>query len=148
MLLLIFPSLSPYIRTILSGVLSLAALYHILHFFASISLDITAAIEYTTLNKQNMPDKRGHAMFRLWGKEFKDNRMLRDTVICNDSDDTRTHKVFGALEDICYEFDLSKPIWLDSTVEEFKRHSKARFYQDNFVDSIDFDYLEIHVIEE
>ena len=76
-------------------------------------------------------------MFRLWGKEFKDNRMLRDTVICDDSDETRTHKIFNALEEICYEFDLSKPIWLD-----------VRFYQDNFVDSIDFDYLEIQVIEE
>ena len=33
-------------------------------------------------------------MFRLWGKEFKDNRMIRDTVICDNSDDTRTHKIF------------------------------------------------------
>ena len=87
-------------------------------------------------------------MFRLWGKEFKDNRMLRDTVICDDTEDTRTHKIFNALDAICYEFDLSKPIWLDSTIEEFKKHDKARFTQDNFVDSIDFDYLEIHVIEE
>ena len=54
-------------------------------------------------------------MFRLWAKEFKDNRMLRDTVICDDSDETRTHKIFNALEEICYEFDLSKPIWLDVT---------------------------------
>ena len=96
-------------------------------------------------------------MFRLWGKEFKDNRMLRDTVICDDTDDTvicddtddtRTHKIFNALDQICYEFDLSKPIWLDVTINEFKRHAKARFYQDSFVDSIDFDYLEIQVIEE
>ena len=87
-------------------------------------------------------------MFRLWGKEFKDNRMLRDTVISDDTEDTRTHKIFNALDAICYEFDLSKPIWLDSTIEEFKKHDKARFTQDNFVDSIDFDYLEIHVIEE
>ena len=87
-------------------------------------------------------------MFRLWGKIFKDNRMLRDTVICNDSNDTRTHKIFHALDEICHEFDLSKPIWLDSTIAEFKKHDKTRFYQDNFVDSIDFDYLEIHIIEE
>ena len=87
-------------------------------------------------------------MFRLWGKIFKDNRMLNDTVICDDSDETRTHKIFNALDQICYEFDLSKPIWLDSTIQEFKRHDKARFYQDNFVDEIPFDYLEIHVIEE
>lgn len=87
-------------------------------------------------------------MFRLWAKEMKDNRMVRDTVVCDDSDDTRTHKIFRALDEICYDFDLSKPFWLDSTVTEFKRHSKTRFYQDNFVDSIDFDYLEIQVIEE
>jgi hypothetical protein len=87
-------------------------------------------------------------MFRLWGKVFKDNRLIKDTVICDESDDTRTHKIFHALDKICLEFDLSKPIWLDSTIAEFKKHDKARFYQDNFVDSIDFDYLEIHVIEE
>lgn len=87
-------------------------------------------------------------MFRLWGKLWKDNRLIRDTVIGDNSDDTRTHKIFRALDQICYEFDLSKPIWLDATVSEFKRHSKARFHQDNFIDDIDFDYLEIQVIEE
>lgn len=87
-------------------------------------------------------------MFRLWGKIFKDNRMLRDIVICDESDDTRTHKIFNALDQICCEFDLSKPIWFENTIADFKAHDKARFYQDNFVDSIDFDYLEIHVIEE
>ena len=87
-------------------------------------------------------------MFRLWGKEFKDNRMLKDLVICDESDDTRTHKIFHALDEICYEFDLSKPLWLDSTINEFKRHSRARFYQYSFIDDIDFDNLEIQIIEE
>lgn len=87
-------------------------------------------------------------MFRLWAREFKDNRMLKDTVIEDDRSDTRTHKIFRALEEICLQFDLSKPIWLESTVYDFKRHSKTRFSQDNFIDEIDFDYLEIQVIEE
>lgn len=87
-------------------------------------------------------------MFRLWAKEFKDNHMLKDTVIADSSDDTRTHKVFHALDEVCYQFDLGKPIWLDSTIQDFKRHDKARFTQDNFIESIDFDFLEIHVIEE
>lgn len=87
-------------------------------------------------------------MFRLWASEFMDNRMLNDTVIEDDRDDTRTHKIFHALEEICLQFDLSKPIWLESTVSDFKRHSKTRFSQDNFIDEIDFDYLEIQVIEE
>lgn len=85
---------------------------------------------------------------RIWFKIFKDNHLQRDTVVTDDTEDTRTHKVFAALEQVCYEFDLSKPIWLDATIAEFKRHDKARFYQDNFVEQIDFDFLEIHVIEE
>lgn len=87
-------------------------------------------------------------MFRLWARTFKDNHMLQDTVICDDSEDTRTHKVFHAIEEVCYTFDLGKPIWLDSTIAEFKRHDKARFTADNFIETIDFDYLEIQVIEE
>ena len=87
-------------------------------------------------------------MFRLWGKIWKDNHLLQDTTICDDSDDTRTHKIFHALDEICYEFDLSKPIWLDHNIKEFQRHDKTRFRSDNFVDSIEFDYLEIQIIEE
>lgn len=87
-------------------------------------------------------------MFRLWGKIFKDNRLMKDTVICDNTDDTRTHKIFNALDAICYEFDLSKPIWLDTNISEFKKHDKTRFRSDNFVDSIEFDHLEIQIIEE
>ncbi len=88
-------------------------------------------------------------MFRLWGKIFKDNHMVRDTVIENgDYSMSRTEMIFAALEDICYEFDLGKPIWLDATIQDFKRHDKARFTKDNFIETIEFDYLEIQVIEE
>ncbi len=87
-------------------------------------------------------------MFRIWAKEFENNHMIKDLVVEDGSDDTRTHKVFRALDEICSQFDLGKPIWLDATIQDFKRHDKARFTQDNFIETIDFDYLEIHVIEE
>ena len=92
--------------------------------------------------------ERGDNMFRLWAKIYKDNRLVQDTVIEDSGSDTRTHKVFQALEQVCYSFDLSKPIWLDKTVRDFKKLSKAQFNQDNFIESIDFDYLEIQIIEE
>lgn len=88
-------------------------------------------------------------MFRLWAKEFKNNKMLRDMVIeNNDASLTRTQKIFSAIDEVCYAFDLSKPIWLEHNIREFKRIDKTRFINDNFIDSIDFDFLEIHVIEE
>lgn len=87
-------------------------------------------------------------MFRMWGKIFKKNRLMADTVICVDTDLNRTRKVYQALEEICYEFDLSKPLWLESNKEDFIRSSKTRFTKDSFIEEIDFDYLEIQVIEE
>ena len=43
-------------------------------------------------------------------------------------------------------FDLGRPIWLDKNIKEFKKMDKTRFDSDNFIEGIDFDYLEIHVI--
>lgn len=87
-------------------------------------------------------------MFRIWAREFKNNKMLRDVVIPVEGGDTRTHKVFYALSRICDEFDLGNPIWLESNISEFRRQAKTRFYADSFIEPIEFDYLEIWVLEE
>lgn len=87
-------------------------------------------------------------MFRLWAKEWQNNHLLCDTVVEDASDDTRTHKVLHALEEVCNRFDLSVPIWLDHNISEFQRHAKTRFTSDSFIDSIPFDYLEIQILEE
>lgn len=88
-------------------------------------------------------------MFRIWARTFKENHMLRDTVIEDNTPDTnRTKKVFDALDSVCYEFDLSRPVWLEKNIADFKRTSKVRFTQDSFIDTVEFDYLELQVIEE
>ena len=85
---------------------------------------------------------------RVWIKVFDDTHMINSETIEDYSNETRTHKIFKALEEACCRLDLGKPIWLDSNIEEFKRLAKTRFYQDNFVEEVEFDYLELHVIEE
>ncbi|MDY3817652.1 MAG: hypothetical protein SO019_01230 [Lachnospiraceae bacterium] len=85
---------------------------------------------------------------RIWFKMIQDNHLLKDYTFVDESEDTRTHKIFRGLEQACLQFDLGKPIWLDATVAEFKHHARARFTKDCFVEEIDFDFLEIHVIEE
>ena len=65
-------------------------------------------------------------MFRMWGKLMKSNRLLKDTVISvEDAGLNRTRKVYKALEDICYEFDLPKPLWLEANKKEFMTHDKT-----------------------
>ena len=88
-------------------------------------------------------------MFRLWAKIFKNSRLLKDMTVSNDNAElNRTKKVFVAIDEVCVAFDLSRPIWLDSNIEEFKRYDRTRFTKDSFIESVDFDYLEVHVIEE
>lgn len=88
-------------------------------------------------------------MFRLWGKLFKNNKLLKDFVYENEDPDlNRTRKIFAGLESICHEFDLSVPIWLDSNISDFKRAARTRFTIDSFIGESGFDYLEIQIIEE
>lgn len=85
---------------------------------------------------------------RIWAKIFLENRLIKDITVEDNTDDTRTHKIFNSLEKVCREFDLEKPIWLESNIKDFKRHSKTRFTKDSFIEDVPFDFLEFHVIEE
>ena len=86
---------------------------------------------------------------RIWGKIIKDSRMLWDMTVTIDSDDTRTHKIFQALEEICHARDISVPLWLDTNIRDFQRYKKARFGQDSFVvEQIEIDFLEFQILEE
>ena len=88
-------------------------------------------------------------MFRLWGKIFKDNRLLKDHVVTDvDYSKDRKTMIFDAIREICHEFDIAEPIWLLPNIDDFAYRGQVRFNADNFIEQIDFDYLEIQIIEE
>ncbi len=87
-------------------------------------------------------------MFRMWIREFKNNHMLRDTVVEEPGDMSRTKKVFAALQEACSRLDLQVPIWLQTNIRDFQRTACTRFTADSFTEEIPFDYLEIRMIEE
>ena len=75
-------------------------------------------------------------MFRMWAKIIKSNHILKDICLEDGSADTRTHKVFHTLNEVCHKFDLATPIWLDINISDFKRYNKTRFTRDSFIASI------------
>lgn len=85
---------------------------------------------------------------RIWFKKWKDTHLIQSETIENYENDTRTHKIFQGLDEACRRMDLGSPIWLRANVSEFQRRSKTRFSKDNFIEEIDFDYLEMQVLEE
>lgn len=86
---------------------------------------------------------------KIWAKTYRFKHKVGDTIIENyDPELSRTKKIFSALETACKEFDLPVPIWLESNIKDFKQFSRTRFTADSFIEEIDYDYLELQVIEE
>lgn len=85
---------------------------------------------------------------KIWFKIWENTHLLKSETIEDGTEDTRTHKIFHALEEVCLKWDLGKPIWFDANIAEFQRHARTRFGKDNFVEETEFDYLEIQVIDE
>lgn len=93
-------------------------------------------------------------MKKLWGKLYKNNRLIKDETVDLQGvidDDGFFEDLLGAaadsLHEICSIMDIENPIWFDSNSEEFMRRRKTRFLSGNFVDTPDFDRLDIEVIE-
>jgi len=88
-------------------------------------------------------------MVRIWGKIMKNNKFLEEKVIeINDKSLHIYDKVQAALETLCHDFDLEKPMWFDKNTKELNQISKTSFREDQFIESIWFDYLEIEIIDD
>ena len=64
---------------------------------------------------------------KIWFKIWENTHLLKSETIEDDTEDTRTHKIFHALEEVCLKWDLGKPIWFDANIAEFQRHARTRF---------------------
>lgn len=88
-------------------------------------------------------------MLRLWVKMFQNNKIVKDCVTQSSNYKlSRTKMILSCLEEACHELDLASPIWLEINIKDFQLHSKTRFYEDNFIETTDFDYLEIQILDE
>ena len=50
---------------------------------------------------------------KIWFKIWENTHLLKSETIEDDTEDTRTHKIFHALEEVCLKWDLGKPIWFE-----------------------------------
>lgn len=87
-------------------------------------------------------------MFRLWGKVYKDDSIIKNTVIHMDegghSTDTLTN---NCMDQLCDTLDLQHPMWLNDNKKEYPVYGRTSFNQNHFIEDIDFDHLEIEIIE-
>ena len=82
-------------------------------------------------------------MARLWAKIMQRNRIARQ--------DTRTcawEEAEDALRELCREFDVPAPLWLDKHVREFEEFRRTAFLPEHFMEDVPFQKLEIEFLED
>ncbi len=87
-------------------------------------------------------------MYKLWAKKIKHNKIISSITVKNDEDISFSEKRDKCIKEICQKFDLSVPLWLDKHRIEFSEFKYVTFYEDDFMDDIDFDKLEIELIDD
>ncbi|MDA3847344.1 MAG: hypothetical protein PF505_12510 [Vallitaleaceae bacterium] len=87
-------------------------------------------------------------MYRLWGKIITKNEIKESYVSAIDEPSMdEAEKLKVAVADICQHFDIQIPIWLQDHQLDILRYSKTAFKEDHFIETINYDYLEIEIIE-
>jgi len=76
---------------------------------------------------------------RFWGKKKIQDSIKTDVTV-------EEKDYLGAVSAVCDHLDLSKPIICAKHHAEITSFRRTVFYPDDFVESVDFDILEIEVI--
>jgi hypothetical protein len=84
-------------------------------------------------------------MIRIWGRLMKNSKILKDAVVTSDIEGSYQEKLKECINELCNKFDIQKPYWLPTNMEEYNKRNKTIFNQHNFMEDIDFDKF---IIEE
>jgi hypothetical protein len=82
---------------------------------------------------------------KIWGKLLKKNKIVKDKVVSIEEGENYQEALKKCILDICREFDIERPYWLPTNVDEYNKRRKTSFTSENFIDSFDYDKF---VIEE
>lgn len=78
---------------------------------------------------------------RLWVRLMKRHRVERDAIIECQHEDAEE-----ALRELLPKLDLSQPMWLPRHHQDWEQYSLTRFLPEHFVESVNFDYMEVSFI--
>lgn len=87
-------------------------------------------------------------MIKIWGKLMKSHRIEKDMVLEYVPQKNRAETVRLSLNEFSIGLDIARPIWLPKNEKDLLQFVVTRFYKDQFMEGIDFDYLEVEIIGE
>ena len=81
----------------------------------------------------------------LWAKILKNNRLIKDYVL--KVNDYSCEELGEYIKEICYNLDLETPVLLSKHFNFLEMYNMIKFSKDDFIDYVDFDFLQIEKSE-
>ncbi len=82
----------------------------------------------------------------IWGRVRKNNRTITECVVkVNAESADKIEDWSEPIGDLCHELDLARPVILKKHIDDFNKFSHTYFKPRDFVESVDFDRLEIEL---
>ena len=82
-------------------------------------------------------------MPRLWARIIKKHRIERQGTY-----DCKFEDVEEALTELCREFDIPRPIWLNKHRREYEDFRRTQFLPEHFMEEVPFQRLEIEYLDD
>lgn len=79
---------------------------------------------------------------KLWIRCFKKDKLILNELLTN-SHPLTCYNLGTALTELCDKFDLPSPIVTETNVNNLNTFNHTKFKQSDFLEKIDFDFLEI-----
>ena len=83
-----------------------------------------------------------YAMFKIWAKTITNQKITR-SYLYHSADKFNEDEFLFYLTDICHEMDIPTPVILKSHLRNYHLFNIAKFRKEDFVESIDFDMLQL-----
>lgn len=81
-------------------------------------------------------------MIKLWAKIITDNKIQADTIY-ESADNYSRDEFFEHISEICYKLNIPTPVLVASHYANYEVFNLVKFLPRDFVESVDFDRLEI-----
>lgn len=82
-------------------------------------------------------------MARLWARIIVKHRISKQATL-----ETTFDEVDGALTELCRDFDIPNPLWLNKHYREFEKFRRTAFLPEHFMEEVPFQRLEIEYLED
>ena len=84
---------------------------------------------------------------KLWVMLYRGDKRIKDQIAKRETGNPQ-RDFEECLEEICYAFDLPKPVWLSHHDRQLSEFGRVRFYPGDFMEPVSFTRMELEIIGE